>query len=261
MFEFLRYEARKRVKGSLYLSLGMMALAGMIIWVYPSFRDSFQEDELLDAYPPQILQLFDVETMASLEGFLAFEFYVFGWVILLGLYLAYSGAGLIADDVDRGRMDTILAMPVSRSQLVAEKFAALAVPIVTVNLLLPPVILAGGWLIDESLSVADVFAVHLLSIPYLFACAGIGLCCSVVFDRVGIAQRAALGITFGIFLGESLLEGTGYEFLGAVVPMRYYDPNAVLLQGEYDLVGVAILVAITLVLVLASSAWFTRKDV
>ncbi|RQG89724.1 ABC transporter permease subunit [Natrarchaeobius chitinivorans] len=260
MLEFFRYDARKRVKGSLYLSIGMALLAAVVIWVFPSFRDTFEEDELLEAYPEAMLQLFDVQTMATLEGFLAFELYVFGWTILLGLYVAYSAAGVIADDIDRGRMDTLLAMPVSRGRLLAEKFAALCVPIVTVNVLVLPVVLGGSHLIDESLPVADVVAVHALSIPYLFACGGIGILCSVVFDRSAIAQRVALGGTFGLFLLESLLENTDYEAIGAVAPMRYFDPNEILLEGSYDLVGAGGLVAMTVGLVLISQIWFTRTD-
>ena len=260
MFEITRYEGRNRLKGSVYLSIGMALLAALVIWVYPSFSDALGGDDLLEAYPQEMLQLFRIETMASLEGFLAFELYTFGWIILLGLYVAYSAAGVIADDVDRGRMDTLLAMPISRARLVAEKFAALSVPILVVNLLTPPAILLGARLIDEPLSVADVLAAHLLSVPYLFACAGIGLLCSVVFDRVGIAQRVALGVTFALFLVESLLVGTDYEELGAIAPMRYYDPNEILLEGSYDLVGVAVLVAMTVVLVGVSQLVFRRSD-
>lgn len=261
MLEFLRYDGRKRLKGSLYLTIGMALLAGMIVWVYPSFRDALGGDELLEAYPDQILQLFDIQTMATLEGFLAFELYVFGWIILLGLYFAYSAAGVIADEIDRGRMDSLLAMPVSRTRLLAEKFAALGVPIVLVNVLMPPIVLAGGWLIDEPLSVADVFAVHLLSIPYLFACAGIGIVCSVAFDRSSIAQRVALGVTFTLFLLESLVDGTDYEAVGAIAPARYYDPNEILIDGTYDLVGAGVLVGMTLVCVVASQLWFRYKDI
>lgn len=261
MFEFLRYDGRKRIKGSVYLSAGMAILAAVVIWVYPSFSESFDEDELLEAYPPQLIQLFDIETMASIEGFLAFELYVFGWIILLGLYLAYSAAGIIADDIDRGRMDTLLAMPVTRRRLLTEKFASLAVPILLVNVLVPPVVLASVELIGESISIADLAAIHLLSIPYLFACAGIGILCSVAFDRTSIAQRVALGGTFALFLLESLLNGTDYEAIGAVAPMRYFDPNEILLESSYDLAGAATLMLMTFVLVGVSAVWFTRKDV
>lgn len=262
MFEFLRYDARKRRRESLYLSIAMSLLAAVVIWVYPSFSEAFDDlDEFLEAYPDEILRLFDIRTMDSLEGFLAFELYVFGWVILLGLYLAYGAAGIVASDVEHGRADALLAMPVSRARLLAERFAALGVPILVVNLTVPVVVLAGAWLVDEPLSVVDVVAVHALSVPYLFACAGIGILCSVVFDRTAIAQRVALGGTFGLFMVESLLDGTDYEAVGAVTPMRRFDPNDVLLESTYDLVGAAVLVGMAVGLVLLSQVIFTRKDI
>jgi ABC-2 type transport system permease protein len=259
MLEFARYESRKRLLGSAALSTGLGLLAAMIVWVYPSFQESFQ-DELLEAYPEQLIRLFDIETASSLAGFLAFELYAFGWIILLGLYFAYSGADLVAGDIEHGRMDTVLAMPVSRPRLLAERFLALFVPILAVNLLVPVVVIVGAHVVGEALSVVDLVAVHLLSVPYLLACAGIGSLCSVVFSRSSIAQRVALGVTFFLFLMESLVEGTEYELLGGIAPMRYYSPNDVLLASEYDLVGVAILVAGTVVLLVASQFAFVRRD-
>lgn len=261
MFELTRYDGRRRVRGSLALSVGLSLLAAMVVWVYPSFEAEVDLDQLLAAYPEPILQVMGVRTMSSLGGFLSFELYTFGWIILLGLYLAYDTAGVIADDVDRGRMDVLLAMPISRRRLVAERFGAMAVPIVGANLLPPVVVYVGAELIDHPIPPADVLAVHLLSVPYLFACAGIGLLASVVFDRASIAQRVALGVTFALFLSESLLSGTDAEAVGAVAPMRYYDPNEVLLEGSYDLVGAGILLAMTAAALVASQWWFGRRDV
>ncbi|OAQ51631.1 hypothetical protein HTG_16365 [Natrinema mahii] len=261
MFELTAYDGRRRIRGSVYLSIGLSLLAAMVVWVYPSFEAEIDLEGLLAAYPEPILQVMGVQTMTSLAGFLSFELYTFGWIIMLGLYLAYSTAGTIADDVDRGRMDVLLAMPISRRRLVAERFGAMAVPIVGANLLPPLVVYVGAELIDHPIPAADVLAVHLLSIPYLFACAGIGLLASVIVDRAAIAQRVALGVTFALFLSESLLSGTDAEVVGAIAPMRYYDPNAVLLEGNYDLLGAGILVAMTAVLLAASQLWFGRRDV
>lgn len=260
MLELFRYQSRKRLVGSAALSAGMAVLAAMIVWVYPSFRESFQEDELLSAYPEQLIRLFDIETMSSLEGFLAFELYAFGWTILLGLYFAYSGADLVAGDIEHGRMDTVLAMPISRPRLLAERFGSLVVPALAANALAPLVILVGGPLIDESVPVGDLLAVHLLSIPYLFACAAIGVLCSVTFSRASIAQRVALGVTFFLFLLESLVEGTEYEALGAIAPMRYFSPNEILLEGSYDLFDVGVLVVMMGVVLLVSQFVFLRRD-
>ncbi|MFP8890158.1 ABC transporter permease [Natrialbaceae archaeon A-CW2] len=261
MFELALYEAKNRVKGGIYLSIGLSILAAFVIWAYPSFSEAFEDDELLEAYPEQILQLFDVETMASLEGFLAFELYVFGWVILLGLYFAYACSSMIADDVDRERMDITLSLPISRSSVVLQKYLSILVPITLVNVLTPIVVYVGAIWIDEPIPAVDLLAIHLLSIPYLLVCAGIGLLASVVFDRASIAQRVALGVTFGLFMLESLLVGTDFEAVGVIAPMRYFDPNEILLEGTYNLEGVAILLVMTAALVGASRLWFSRVDI
>lgn len=261
MLEIARYEGRKRLRGSLYLALGLGALAAFAVWAFPSYSQAMDMDQLMEAFPDVMIQAFSIQSMASLEGFLAVELYVFGWVILLGLYLAYSAASVVADDVDRGRMDLLLAMPVSRPRLAMEKFAALAVPILTVNVVTPIVVVATALALDLQVATVDVVALHALSIPYLFACGGIGLLASVVFDRASVAQRVALGVTFGLYLLSSLLRGTDLEWLGAIAPMRYFDPNAVLLQGTYDLAGVAVLLGMTALLLAVSGAWFVRRDI
>ena len=261
MFEFTRYDAAKRVRGSVYLSVGLSLLAAFAVWAYPSYSEAMDMAQLREAFPEPMIQAFNIQTMASLEGFLAVELYMFGWIILLGLYMAYSAASIVADDIDRGRMDTLLSMPVSRPRLAIERFAALGVPILLVNVVTPVVVIVSADLIGESLSAVDVVALHLLSIPYLFACAGIGLLASVAFDRASIAQRVALGVTFGIYLIESLLRGTEYEALGTVAPMRYFDPNEVLLDGTYDLVGAAVLIGMTAALLVVSQVIFVRRDI
>jgi ABC-2 type transport system permease protein len=137
----------------------------------------------------------------------------------------------------------------------------LLVPILVVNVVMPVVVYAGSHLIDEPIRAADVVAVHALSIPYLLVCASIGLVASVAFDRESIAQRAGLAVVFALFLLESVLANTDYEAVGALAPMRYYDPTAILVDHQYDLAGGAILLAAAVVLVLVSQQWFSRKDI
>lgn len=261
MLEFARYEGRKRLRASAALSVALAMLAALAVWVYPSYSRAFEGEELAEAFPEPVVRAFDIQSMSSVEGFLSFELYAFGWVVLLGLYAAYTTAGVVADDIDRGRMDTLLAMPVSRPRLLAEKFLALAVPVVSVNLLTPVVVLIGVTVIGESIAVADLLVVHLLSIPYLFACASIGLVASVAADRAGVAQQVALGVTFGLYLVESLLTGTEYELLGAVAPMRYFDPGGTLIDGSYDIAGAVVLTVMTLVLFGVAQLWFVSRDV
>lgn len=261
MFEILGYYARKRVRGAAALTVGIAILVGLYVWMFPTISGSVDLDEYIEAWPPALREAFGLEALGTIEGFLAGELYSFVWILLLGLYLAYLAASLIADDVERDRMDMLLSLPVSRARVVLEKFGSLLVPIVVVNAILPVVIYVGVTLIDESISVVDLLAVHLLSIPYLLTTAGIGLACSVYFNRASIAQRAAMGIVFGLFLVDSVVASTDYEWLGLISPTRHFDPTAVLVHSDYGLVGALVLSLVAIGLVAGSVAWFSRKDV
>jgi ABC-2 type transport system permease protein len=261
MSELLRYESRRRLRGSIALSIAMSALAALVIWVFPSFRAAFEGDDFLDAYPDQLLRLFDIRAMTTIEGFLATELYVFGWIILLGLYAGYLAAGRIASDIEHGRVDILLALPLSRGRVTIELFASLAVPIVLVNIIPFGVVFVGTALVGYPVALEGLLTVHLLSVPYLFACAAIGLLASVSFDRGDIAQRVALGAIFGLYLVESLVVGTEYEAVGLIAPSRHYDPSAILVDGTDDFVETLVLVAFVAVLLLVSIVRFRHRDV
>lgn len=256
------YEMRRRVKGSVVLAVGLSLLALVVVAIYPSIQESSAElDAYVESLPPAFRTALGVETFTTVEGFLAAELYQFGWVLLLGLYFAYRAAGLVADAVESGRMDTLLATPISRTRVVLETFAGLLVPLVVVNVVSFVAVHAGVVAVGESVDVARLAAVHLLSVPYLLVCAGVGLLLSVSLQRSDAAERGALGAVFGLWLVESVAAASEYDWLAAVSPTHYYDPTAVLLHGEYDPGGAALLAVVAVALVAASVGWFRRVDV
>jgi ABC-2 type transport system permease protein len=261
MFEFSRYYGRRRITGSAALAAGLAILTSLYVWMFPSISEGVDLDAYIQSMPPALRAAFGVQSLGSIEGFLAAELYSFGIVLLMGLYLTYAAASVIADDVEDGRMDMLLSLPVTRSKLLLEKFSALLVPIAVVNLVLPVVVYGGVLSIGESLSVADLLMAHILSVTYMLTTASDGLLASVWFDRTSLAQRAAMGVVFGLFLVDSVVTNTDFAALGALSPTRYYDPAAILVQSEYDVLGAVVLLAGAAVLVAVSLASFKRKDI
>lgn len=157
MLEIVRYEAEKRIKGTLALAIGLGVLAVFFVAFFPSLEASgIDFGAYVEAYPPAVQEAFGISSLDTIEGFLAVEVYQFLWLLLLGLYFAYSAGGLIAGDVERDRMDLILSLPISRSRVLAEKFASVLVPILALNAVVPVVVYAGvraiGQLIDWRIS-------------------------------------------------------------------------------------------------------------
>jgi ABC-2 type transport system permease protein len=261
MFETARFESRQRLPGSAVVAAGLSAFAAMMILVAPSILNDIDIESLLEAYPPAMVEAFDLEIIGTIEGFIALELYWFGWLLVLGIYVAYSAASSVAGDIDDDRMDTLLAAPISRGQVVSEKFLSLLVPIVVVNVVVLVVVYAGTQLVDEPIAAVDLIAVHALSVPYLLCCGAFGMLASVVAPRRLVAEGVAAGALIGTFLLDTLTEGTDFDWLGTVAPMHYYDPVAILTASEYDYEGAAVLFVAAVVLLVASQMWFARRDI
>ncbi|MFC6718810.1 ABC transporter permease subunit [Natrialbaceae archaeon GCM10025810] len=263
MFETTRYEVRRRRRGTVAFVAGISVVAAFFIALFPAFDTADADlDELIQAYPPAVRDAMGIETISTIEGFLAVELYNFVWLLLLGLYFAYGAAGLIASDVERDRMDLLLSFPVSRARLLAEKVASLLVPILALNVVVGVVVYATVVAVGESIDPASVVAVHALSIPYLLACAGIGLVLSVLVSRADIAKRAAIAIVFVLYLLDSIAASTdGFEWLRYLSPTNYYDPTEILVHETYAYADAGILLVAFLVLVVVAQVLFRRRDI
>ncbi|WP_247003410.1 ABC transporter permease [Halosolutus gelatinilyticus] len=261
MLETARYEASRRVRGTVVLTVALSLYVAFIVWYY-TVLEGVDYDQMLESMPPALMDAFGIETMATIEGFLGSQIYNFVWLLALGLYFAYVGGGLIADDIEKDRMDLLLSFPVSRARLLAEKVASLLLPLVTLNVVIAVVTYALVLAIGETIDPVDLALVHLLSIPYLLVCVAIGVVCSVLVDRAAIAERAALGVVFALFLVESVVGGASdFEWLQYVSPTYYYEPTPMLINGTYDLADTGVLLALFAILLLGSQLLFRRRDI
>lgn len=259
MTAILRNESRRLVRGSVVLVGVLGAFSILYFSMFPDI--SADAEELVEAFPESLLEFFGVEAMHTIEGFIAAEMYSFFWVILVGIYFAYVSAGLIAGDVETRKMDLTLSNPVSRESVLAQKVASLWVPLVVLNVGVPLIMYVGSSLIDETFNPVALAMVHLLSVPYLLVCGGIGIVLSVVIDRTRTAQGAALGLVFVLWLiDRSSSLDPDYEWIGNLTPSRYYDETAILVREEYAFFDAAVLFAAFVLLVLAATALFVRRD-
>lgn len=174
----------------------------------------------------------------------------------------YTSAGMIAGDVETDRMDLLLSFPVSRARLVAEKFAALLLPLVVLNLVVGIVTYSLVVVVGETIDPLHLVMAHLLSVPYFLVCGGIGLMLSVSVDRAAVAERLAAGLVFALWLVESVVgTATNLAWVRFLSPTHYYDPTPILVTGTYNLLDAGILLLGFVALLGASQLLFRRRDV
>ncbi|ELZ01292.1 hypothetical protein C482_07356 [Natrialba chahannaoensis JCM 10990] len=260
MTAILRIESRNRVRGSVILLAVFAVLSALYFSMFPGVQEEM--DVFEEAFPGFMFELFGIEELHTIEGFIAAEIYSFFWILLVGIYFAYVSAGLIAGDIQDRSMDLILSNPVSRESVVLQKLGALWVPLVALNVGVALIVYVSALAIGESFNPVALAMVHLLSVPYLLVCAGIGLVFSVGIDRVRSARAAALGAVIVLWLVEGVSSlDPDYEWIGAVAPSRYYDQTAILVHEEYALLDAGVLLVAFLGLVVLAVALFVRRDI
>ncbi len=261
MLETTRHEITRRVRGTTALTVGICLYVGFIVWYFTLLEPSAYE-ELTQSLPPAMQSAFGVQSLSSIGGWLGGQVYTFLWLLGLGIYFAYTSAGMIAGDVETGRMDLLLSFPVSRAQLVAEKFAALLLPLLVLNIVVGVVTYNFVVVVGETIDPLALATAHLLSVPYFLVCGGIGLLVSVSVDRAAVAERLAAGLVFALWLIESVVgTATNFARIRFLSPTHYYDPTLILVEGTSDPLDAGILLVIFLALLAASQHIFRRRDV
>lgn len=260
MTAILRMESTRYTRSSLALTTVLTIFAVLYLSMFPGFKED--AEEIAEAFPDFMFDMFRIEGLHTIEGFVAAEMYSVFWTILVGAYFAYLGAGMIATDIHERRMDLTLSNPVNREWVLLQKVASLWAPLVILNVAIAGVLYVGSVVIDEAFDPVALAMVHLLSIPYLLVCAGIGVLLSVAFGHPRTSKSAALALVIVLWLVDAVSRmSADFEWVGGLTPSRYYDYTAILVREEYSLVDAGVLLVAFLVLVAVATVIFVRRDI
>lgn len=260
MTAILRVESRRRVRGPIYFVIVLWIFTALYFAMFPGFADD--AEAIADAFPDYFFDLFGLEALHTIEGFIAAELYSFFWSLLVAVYFAYIGAGMIAADIETRKMDLTLSNPVSRESVLVQKVLSLWVPLGILNIGLAVPVYLGSVLIDEAMNPVAIVMVHLLSIPYLLVCAAIGILLSVAINHVRTARSAAFGIVMLLWLIDAFSRlHEDFEWIGAFTPSRYWEEADILVHEQYAFADAGILLVAFVVLIALAVVFFIRRDI
>ncbi len=211
--------------------------------------------------PKNMIVLFGGGDMSTPQGWYQLETFGMMAPIIVMVVTIAIGAGAIAGEEAKRTMGLLLANPVSRSRVLAEKAWAM----VLYGSLVGVATFAGVWLGsvvgDLGMDVGNIAATCLLLTLVGLAGGALALALGAGTGRKGVAVYGAVGAALGLHLLNSLGEMNGdISGLQKLSPFYYYlssDP----LNNGMDWGHAAVLAAICVLLV-ASSFWlFQRRDI
>ena len=256
----LGIESTRRIRSSAALLVVLTIFSILYLSIFPSFKED--AEDLAEAFPGFFYDMFDIEALHTIEGFIAAEIFSFFWTVIVAVYFAYIGATMVSVDIHERRMDLTLSNPIKRESVVVQKLLSLWVPLAILNIGLFVLLLAGSNVINEPLDPIALAMVHLLSIPYLLVCTAIGLLLSVWLSHPRSSKAAAVALVLVLWLVDAVSRMTpDYRWIGDVTPSRYYEHTAILVRQEYSLFDAGLLLLVFSVLVVIATALFLRKDI
>ncbi len=241
-----------------FLFSGMAALyAGM----YPAFEDMMIEMGQSGALDPFAF-IPGYEDMASYVGFLNIEMYQIFWVFILGIILGFLAASTIAKEIESKTIDILMSNPVSRKQIIFEKFIGLIPMVLIINFIAMLTLILVTIGIGEELDFWHLTLTHIISLPYFFSIIAIGLLISTVFNEKMKASVVTMAIVVAMFIFDSIAEMIpDYEALGLISLKHYFKPYDALKLGEIDLVGNGVLLLVSFIAILVAMIYFEWKDI
>lgn len=253
----VRHGLRGKLRTLLAWGGSLGALGAFEVAIYPSVQDSI--DKVIKSYPAALKDAFGVEGMNTVEGYLHAEMFS----LIVPLAMAYVAVRLVTRAVltaeERGQLDTILALPVSRRVFIAGAYVVSALVCAGILAVIAVLSFGAGRAAGTGISLGLVFAGSMGVWPLTLFAAGVAaLGC-------GFLHRAApvTGIAMGTIVGMYALDLAG-QLAIALEPLRwasvfrYYDAP---LQNGIDPLYFFAVTAAGALLAIAGAVLFDRRDV
>lgn len=108
-------------------AVGLALYTVVIVALYPAFKDATDLDEMLQDQPGLSAVFGITGSLTSPDGWLSGNVYANFLPLILLFVTIGHGAATLAGEEDRGRLDLVMALPISRRSIVLQKAGAMAV--------------------------------------------------------------------------------------------------------------------------------------
>jgi ABC-2 type transport system permease protein len=252
---------RDQRRGILIWSLGIAGVGVMYAAFYPTLN-SPEMIQFMEAYPKEIMDAMGITDLTTPEGYLGGTTYGILGPILIIMIAASLGTRAIAGEEEAGRLDVLLAHPVTRWRVVVERAAAMLVALV----------LAGLVLLVGMIAMSGVAEFASIGVPKLAAASGQLVLLGLFFGSLALAVGAltgSRGLTLGVVAMVGVLTyfannlGPSVDWLAwsqDVSPFHYYSGGEPLRNG-FQALDSLVLLGAALVLVALAVIGFERRDV
>ena len=262
MLALLFKSLRDRYRSIGFWALGLIAIAGIQLFIYPSVKETAAEMEaFIKAFPPALVTIFRIQDYTTASGFLGTELYSLMVPIIFIAVGANWAAAATAEEEERGTAEILFTLPIRRWQILASKTMGLLIVLLFLTVVIISTILIGGAMVDLKVAFDKLVAVTLACFAIGFFFSGFAMLVATLTGKKGASVGAAIGlaiITFFLFSLAPLV-----DTFDAILPYNPFqwalgeDP----LRNGFDFLGLTWLASGGLALYAAATWRLAKKDI
>jgi ABC-2 type transport system permease protein len=262
MFAEFKHTLRRKRGAILGWGIGLGIYGILMVSLFDSIANIEGIQQMLQSYPKEMMAFFggaDFLAITTPKGYM--DLYYFGYMpVIVGIFAAVAGAGLLVNDEETGILDLVLAHPVSRAALFWGRVAGFV--LATVLILLVSWL---SWMLPAQSTTMDLtWGQFLWPFIPLFAELMLWGTLALVLSLVLPSARMAAALTSGLLVADYLLQGLANinEDLKAIVqytPLHFYQGGRAMDGLNWGWLGG--LLGVSLIFTLLAWWRFQQRDI
>lgn len=260
MISLLKHEIKSRRLAILGWGFGLTLYGAIYISIFPgALFEQLQSLKDLTIYKLVGIQL------GSFEGYMASVVLVY-IPLLLGIYCVIASTSTLAGEEDRGTLELIVAMPLSRGQILTAKAAALSVTVLIIMIIAG----VGNALVLVIIKIKTpinitpfgLFSALVSSVFLALGIIMIGLFLGAFLPNRRLTTIVMSFFFIASFFGENIAGMVeSLEFIQYLSIFNYYDTTATIFSDGPQLSDIAVLIGVAVVFFALALIAFQKRNI
>jgi ABC-2 type transport system permease protein len=248
---------RDQRRAPLYWGGGFGLLCALMAAIWPSIEDSMTN--LVESYPEGLLKAFGISRLDSVERYIDAEMLS----VIVPLAIAFLAVRCATRSTvgaeERGHLDTLLSLPLSRRVVVLGAYAVTAIVVAAALAVMVAMTWVAGTIAGTGISAPALLAGFGNVWPLAMAFAGLAALVAGVSSRPAVVTAIATGTVVAMYVVDLVGKlADPLQPLRAISAFRYYGSA---IQQGFDLSHAIGLTLVGIGLAVAGAVLFERRDV
>ncbi len=267
MFTIFWRTIKNRKTSLIAYSLGAVGLLWMILAIYPLFAERQADlEKFIQAYPEEIFTAMGLDvaefTLDTVESWVAVEHLSLMWPIMAIIMVVAFGGAIIAGEIEKGTIETILAQPISRLKIYFSKYLAGVISLLIFVIVSLYAIIPLAYLHDIDYKIENWTTFAILGFFFSLAIFSLSMLASSIFSEKGKSNFTIGGIFMLMYVVDIVANfKESLKDLKYLSFFHYFDYSAAMNKNTLDETAIWVFLGVSVVATILGAVWFIRRDI